>query len=83
MIEPDPKLLEALICPVCKTALHYDRSAGELISKEAGLAFPVRDGVPVLLRTAARLLPEAETNCPNHPKAGEPPYFSPATPTRS
>ncbi|MGD8325752.1 MAG: Trm112 family protein [Sphingomonadales bacterium] len=54
--EVDPKLLEILVCPVTKTALHYDRKAQELISKAAGLAFPIRDGVPIMLVDEARPL---------------------------
>jgi uncharacterized protein len=41
----DPRLLELLVCPVTKGALEYDREAGELISRQAGLAYPVRDGI--------------------------------------
>ena len=52
----DSKLLEILVCPVSRTALDYDREAGELISKEAGLAYPIRDGVPVMLPEEARRL---------------------------
>lgn len=50
----DPWLLEKLVCPVTRTALRYDAAACELVSDEAGLAYPVRDGVPVLLVDAAR-----------------------------
>jgi uncharacterized protein len=52
----DPWLLERLVCPVTRTALRYDEAAGELISKAAGLAFPIRDGVPVMLVEEARLV---------------------------
>jgi uncharacterized protein YbaR (Trm112 family) len=52
----DPKLLEVLACPVTKTALTYDEEAGELISKKAKLAFPVRDGIPIMLIDEAREL---------------------------
>ena len=52
----DPKLLELLVCPLTKTSLHYDRDAQELISKAAGLAFPIRDGVPIMLPDEARVL---------------------------
>jgi len=52
----DPKLLEILVCPVTKQALRYDANAGELISEAAGLAFPIRDGVPVMLVDEARSL---------------------------
>ena len=50
----DPRLLEVLVCPVTRTALTYDRENNELISKAAGLAFPIRNGVPVMLRDEAR-----------------------------
>jgi uncharacterized protein YbaR (Trm112 family) len=52
----DPKLLEILVCPVTKSTLTYDGAAQELISKKARLAFPVRDGVPIMLREEAREL---------------------------
>jgi len=54
----DPKLLELLVCPLTKTPLHYDQDAQELISKAAGLAFPIRDGVPIMLPDEARVLDE-------------------------
>ena len=50
----DPRLLEILVCPVTHGPLDYDRAAGELISRKAGLAYPVRDGIPVLLESEAR-----------------------------
>ena len=50
----DPRLLEVLVCPVSRAALTYDREANELISRAAGLAFPIRNGVPVMLRDEAR-----------------------------
>ena len=50
----DPKLLELLVCPLTKTTLEYDRSAQELISRAAGLAYPIRNGVPVMIEDAAR-----------------------------
>ena len=52
----DPKLLELLVCPLTKGPLIYDRAAGELISERAGLAFPVRDGIPIMLVDEARKL---------------------------
>ena len=52
----DPKLLEILICPISKGPLSYDAEAQELISKQAGLAFPIRDGIPIMLADAARRL---------------------------
>jgi uncharacterized protein YbaR (Trm112 family) len=60
MMEPDPKLLEILVCPVTKTVLRYDREKQELISKLAGLAYPIRNGVPIMLAAEARELSEAE-----------------------
>ena len=53
---PDPLLLEKLVCPVTRTPLRWDARAGELISDAAGLAFPVRDGVPVMVVREARSL---------------------------
>ena len=50
----DPKLLEILVCPISKTPLIYDRQKQELISKAAGLAYPIRDGIPVMLAEEAR-----------------------------
>ncbi len=52
----DPRLLEILVCPVTKGALEYDRNAGELISRGAGLAYPIRDGIPIMLPDEARAL---------------------------
>jgi uncharacterized protein YbaR (Trm112 family) len=52
----DPRLLEVLVCPVTHTPLDYDREARELISRAAGLAYPIRDGVPVMLPEEARTL---------------------------
>ena len=52
----DPKLLEILVCPVTKSTLRYDEAAQELISDEAGLAYPIRDGIPVMLVDEARQL---------------------------
>ena len=60
MNEPDPKLLEILVCPLTKTTLVYDREKGELISKAAGLAYPIRNGIPIMLPGEARELTEAE-----------------------
>lgn len=57
--EVDPKLLEILVCPVTKHPLTYDRAGRELVSEKAGLAFPVRDGVPIMLVEEARRLDEA------------------------
>ncbi|MEP4378142.1 MAG: Trm112 family protein [Alphaproteobacteria bacterium] len=52
----DPKLLEILVCPVTKGPLEYDANAQELISKQAGLAYPIRDGIPIMLADEAREL---------------------------
>ena len=54
----DSKLLELLVCPVTKGPLVYDRERQELISQSARLAYPVRDGIPILLETEARALDE-------------------------
>lgn len=56
----DPRLLEVLVCPLTRTPLVYDRAKGELISKAAKLAYPVRDGVPVMLPEEARPLAAGE-----------------------
>ena len=52
----DPALLEILICPLTKAALEYDKKAQELISKPAKLAYPIRDGIPIMLPDEARAL---------------------------
>jgi uncharacterized protein YbaR (Trm112 family) len=54
----DPKLLEILVCPLTKTTLQYDQAAQELISRAAGLAYPIRDGVPLMTAESARRLDE-------------------------
>ena len=59
--EVDPKLLEILVCPLTKAPLRYDRAAQELISEEAGLAYPIRDGIPIMLVDEARPLRDEET----------------------
>ena len=56
----DPRLLEILVCPVSRGPLAYDREKGELISKSARLAYPIRDGVPIMLPEEARDLAEGE-----------------------
>ena len=58
--EVDPRLLEILVCPVTHGPLSYNRTRGELVSKSARLAYPVRDGVPVMLPEEARSLEEGE-----------------------
>lgn len=52
----DPKLLEILVCPVTKTTLEYDAVHQELISRKAKLAYPIRDGIPIMLPEEARRL---------------------------
>jgi len=52
----DPKLLELLVCPLTKAPLEYDAEAQELISRQAGLAYPIRDGIPIMLPDEARSL---------------------------
>lgn len=59
--EVDPRLLEVLVCPVTHGPLEYDRARGELISRSARLAYPIRDGVPVMLPEEARELGEGES----------------------
>ena len=56
----DPKLLEMLVCPVTKGPLIYDRDRNELVSRSARLAYPIRDGIPVMLEDEARKLTPAE-----------------------
>ena len=59
-MDVDPRLLEVLVCPVTHGPLTYDRAKGELISRSARLAYPIRDGVPVMLPEEARELAEGE-----------------------
>jgi uncharacterized protein YbaR (Trm112 family) len=56
----DPKLLEILVCPLTKTTLEYDAERQELVSRAAKLAYPIRDGVPIMLPEEARELGEGE-----------------------
>ena len=56
----DPKLLELLVCPVTKGPLDYDRDKQELISRSARLAYPIRDGIPIMLEAEARALSDEE-----------------------
>lgn len=56
----DPKLLELLVCPVTKGHLDYNREHQELLSRSARLAYPIRDGIPVLLEEEARVIGDAE-----------------------
>ncbi|MBT3660920.1 MAG: Trm112 family protein [Rhodospirillaceae bacterium] len=60
----DPKLLEILVCPLTKGPLEYDRESQELISRKAGLAYPIRDGIPIMLADEAREL-SGSTNTEN------------------
>jgi uncharacterized protein YbaR (Trm112 family) len=71
----DTKLFELLVCPVTKGSLEYDREKQELVSKSARLAYPVRDGLPVMLETEARTLSDAELGLGflgSEPKFAEP-----------
>lgn len=52
----DPRLLEVLVCPLSKTTLEYDRERQELISRVARLAYPIRDGIPIMIPDEARVL---------------------------
>lgn len=56
----DPKLLEILVCPVTRETLVYDKEAGELLSRGAQLAYPIRDGIPIMLPDEARSLNDDE-----------------------
>ena len=71
----DPKLLEILVCPVTKGPLVYDREKQELISKSARLAYPIRDGIPVMLEDEARRLEPPNTNneVSAHARSGDAP----------
>lgn len=62
MTEIDPKLLEILVCPLSKTALRYDKEKQELISDKSSLAYPIKDGIPIMLVEEARQLEEHEKN---------------------
>jgi hypothetical protein len=55
-VDVDPALLEILVCPVTKGPLRLDRARGELVSERAGLAYPIRDGIPIMLPDEARQL---------------------------
>ena len=56
----DRKMLEILVCPLTKGPLEYDAEKGELVSRQAGLAYPIRDGIPIMLPDEARPLDDAE-----------------------
>ena len=64
----DPKLLEILVCPLTKTTLQYDAAAQELISRAAGLAYPIRNGMPLMTVEAARRLDDS----PRSTRSSEP-----------
>jgi uncharacterized protein YbaR (Trm112 family) len=53
---PDPKLLELLVCPLTKAQVTYDAARNELVSRAARLAYPIRDGIPIMLASEARVL---------------------------
>ena len=57
---PDPRLLDLLVCPLTKGTLRYDRERNELVSEQAGLAYPIRDGIPIMLVEEARPLDDGE-----------------------
>jgi uncharacterized protein YbaR (Trm112 family) len=59
-VEVDPRLLEVLVCPVTHGPLEFDRARSELISRSARLAYPIRDGVPIMLPEEARDLTDAD-----------------------
>lgn len=67
MTDVDPRLLEILVCPVTKGPLDYDREAQELISHSAGLAYPIRNGIPIMLPDEARPL-DLKSSPPPHQK---------------
>jgi uncharacterized protein YbaR (Trm112 family) len=67
----DPKLLDILVCPITKSPLRYDRKRQELISDQARLAYPIRDGIPIMLPDEARALGEDEA-IPDEVKADRP-----------
>ena len=62
--EIDPKLLEIIVCPVTKGSLRYDRENQELISDNAGLAYPIRDGIPIMLADEAREIDSTNKTIP-------------------
>ena len=59
-MDADPKLLELMVCPQRRGPISYDREREELVSREAGLAFPIRDGIPIMLIGEARELSDEE-----------------------
>jgi uncharacterized protein YbaR (Trm112 family) len=69
MTEVDPTLLKILVCPVTKGPLEYDRKAQELISRSAGLAYPIRNGIPIMLADEARNLEQKKPSSTSREKA--------------
>src|SRR3981189_1460535 len=69
--EIDPKLLEIVVCPLTKGPLRYDRAAKELVSDQAGLAYPIRDGIPIMLVDEARALSDDEIATKRLPPGSE------------
>lgn len=73
----DPKLLDLLVCPLTKGPLRYDRERQELVSEQAGLAYPIRDGIPIMLVDEARpidedeAIPEEVQATPSSPRADD------------
>jgi len=68
---PDPKLLDLLVCPLTKGPLRYDRERQELVSEQAGLAYPIRDGIPIMLVDEARAI-EDDDRIPEAIRAPQP-----------
>jgi len=68
----DPRLLEILACPVTKGPLRYDRARNELVSVQAGLAYPIRDGIPIMLQEEARIVEDDEDLPPEVRADGQP-----------
>lgn len=66
----ESRLLDILVCPLTKGPLHYDRERQELVSRSAGLAYPIRDGIPLLLEHEARTLTPEERAAPRGRQAG-------------
>jgi hypothetical protein len=71
MTEVDPCLLKILVCPVTKGPLEYDRKTQELISPSAGLAYPIRNGIPIMLADEARLLEEKKPKASPKPESNK------------
>ena len=63
----DTRLLDILVCPLCKGRLYPDRKAGELICRGDQLAFPIKDGIPIMLEQAARKLSDSSSEAGNEP----------------